>query len=51
MGKYLAAELLMKTTRPDTMDVGFLMWQLGGDTWLMLPILHHRQLLRQSLPG
>ncbi len=29
----------MKTARPDTMDVGFLVWQLGGDKCLMLPIL------------
>ncbi len=29
----------MKTARPDTMDVGFLVWQLGGDKHLMLPIL------------
>ena len=39
IGKYLAVELLMKTTRPDAMDVGFLVWQFGGDTCLILPIL------------
>ena len=38
-GVYLAAEWLMKTARPDAMDVGFLVWQFGGDTCLMLPIL------------
>ena len=41
IGKFLAVELLMKTTRPDAMDVGFLMWQFGGDTCLILPILCH----------
>ena len=39
IGKYLAVELLMKTARPDAMDVGFLVWQFGGDTCLILPIL------------
>ncbi len=29
----------VKTARPDTWDVGFLVWQLGGDTCFMLPIL------------
>lgn len=32
IGKLLAAELLMKTARPDAMDVGFFVWQFGGDT-------------------
>jgi hypothetical protein len=31
----------MKTTRPDAMGVGFLVWQFGGDTCLILPILSH----------
>ena len=42
IGKYLAVELLMKTARPDAMDVGFLVWQFGGDTCLILPILYQR---------
>jgi|GEM_PF-3178040 len=51
IGKYLAVELLMKTARPDAMDIGLLLWQFGGDTCLILPVLKSCDIASQLQPS